>query len=60
MSDVIAINQLVEKHEQLKQEIAKVIVGQDAVIDMSSLEDGIYLARVTIQGNSEIIKILKQ
>lgn len=33
MSDVAAINQLVEKHKLLKREIAKVIVGQDAVID---------------------------
>ncbi len=33
MSDVTAINNLVEKHKELKQEIAKVIVGQDAVID---------------------------
>lgn len=33
MSDVTAIKNLVEKHIALKQEIAKVIVGQDAVID---------------------------
>jgi len=33
MSDVAAINQLVNKYNQLKQEIAKVIVGQEAVID---------------------------
>ncbi|CAM3566467.1 MoxR family ATPase [Zobellia roscoffensis] len=33
MSDVQAINQLVEKHQALKKEIAKVIVGQDKVID---------------------------
>jgi MoxR-like ATPase len=33
MSDVAAINKLVEKHQQLKLEIAKVIVGQEAVID---------------------------
>jgi len=33
MSDVTAINQLVAKHKELKQEIAKIIVGQDAVID---------------------------
>ncbi len=33
MSDVTAINQLVEKHKLLKQEIAKVIVGQEAVIE---------------------------
>ncbi len=33
MSDVAAIHQLVEKHKLLRQEIAKVIVGQDAVIE---------------------------
>jgi len=33
MSDVTAINNLVAKHKALKQEIAKVIIGQDAVID---------------------------
>lgn len=33
MSDVEAIEQLVEKHEKLKKEIAKVIIGQDRVIE---------------------------
>ncbi|MCW5517350.1 AAA family ATPase [Muriicola sp. Z0-33] len=33
MSDVAAIKKLVEKHAALKQEIAKVIVGQDEVIE---------------------------
>ncbi|HMB62644.1 MAG TPA: MoxR family ATPase [Eudoraea sp.] len=33
MSDVAAIKNLVEKHQALKQEIAKVIVGQHEVID---------------------------
>ncbi len=33
MSDVAAIQNLVEKHLGLKKEIAKAIVGQDAVID---------------------------
>ena len=33
MSDVTAIENLVKKHKNLKQEIAKVIVGQDTVID---------------------------
>lgn len=33
MSDVTAVNQLVEKHTALKNEIAKVIIGQDAVIE---------------------------
>lgn len=34
MSDVTAINNLVQKHGALKQEIAKVIVGQHEVIDL--------------------------
>ncbi len=33
MSDVTAINNLVTRHKELKQEIAKIIIGQDAVID---------------------------
>jgi len=33
MSDVAAINELVKKNQQLKAEIAKIIVGQEAVID---------------------------
>ncbi len=33
MSDVVAIANLVEKHIALKREIAKVIIGQDEVVD---------------------------
>ncbi|KIC00319.1 ATPase AAA [Flavobacterium sp. KMS] len=33
MSDVIAIHNLVQKRNELKAEIAKIIVGQDAVVD---------------------------
>ena len=33
MSDVAAIDQLVAKHKALKQEVSKIIVGQEAVID---------------------------
>lgn len=33
MSDVLAVEQLVKKHAQLKKEISKVIIGQEAVID---------------------------
>ncbi|WP_394746782.1 AAA family ATPase [Spongiimicrobium salis] len=33
MSDVTAINNLVEKHQALKKEIAKVIIGQTEVVD---------------------------
>jgi len=34
MSDVSAINELVKKHEALKQEIAKIIIGQNEVINL--------------------------
>ena len=33
MSDVLAVEQLVKKHAQLKKEISKIIIGQEAVID---------------------------
>ena len=33
MSDVAAVNELVEKHQALKVEIGKVIIGQERVID---------------------------
>ncbi|MEM8520442.1 MoxR family ATPase [Flavobacterium sp. PL12] len=33
MSDVAAIQNLVQKREELKKEIAKIIVGQDSVVD---------------------------
>ena len=33
MSDVAAVENLVKKHQELKKEIAKVIVGQETVID---------------------------
>jgi MoxR-like ATPase len=33
MSDVTAINNLVAKHKALRKEIAKIIIGQDTVID---------------------------
>lgn len=33
MSDVASINRLVEKHKELKREIAKVIIGQEEVVN---------------------------
>ncbi|HSI69761.1 MAG TPA: MoxR family ATPase [Gillisia sp.] len=33
MSDVVAVENLVEKHKQLRQEISKVIVGQEDVVN---------------------------
>ena len=32
MSDVAAIDNLVKKHQDLKREIAKIIIGQEKVI----------------------------
>lgn len=32
MSDIVAVEQLVNKHKELKKEIAKVIIGQDEVV----------------------------
>lgn len=37
MSDVAAVDKLVQKHSALKKEIAKVIVGQEAVVDQMLL-----------------------
>lgn len=34
MSDVVAVENLVKKHQDLRKEIAKVIVGQDKVIEL--------------------------
>jgi len=59
MSDVIAINQLVEKHEQLKQEIAKVIVGQDAVIDqiLLAIFSGGHVLLVGVPGLAKTLMV---
>jgi MoxR-like ATPase len=47
MSDVAAIHNLVQKRNELKSEIAKIIVGQDAVVDQVLLcifqEDMLFL-----------------
>ncbi len=40
--------------------ISRELSSQNEVIDLSGLNDGIYLATVTINGNSKTIKILKQ
>ncbi|MEP0211724.1 MAG: MoxR family ATPase [Cellulophaga sp.] len=50
MSDVTAVKNLVEKHHALKQEIAKVIVGQDVVIDQ-------ILLSIYIGGHSLLVGV---
>lgn len=59
MSDVTAINQLVEKHKLLKREIAKVIVGQDAVIDqiLLAIFSGGHVLLVGVPGLAKTLMV---
>ncbi|PHS04878.1 MAG: AAA family ATPase [Kordia sp.] len=59
MSDVAAVNKLVEKHKQLKQEIAKVIVGQDAVIDqiLLAIFSGGHVLLVGVPGLAKTLMV---
>ncbi len=59
MSDVAAINQLVEKHKQLKAEIAKVIVGQDKVIEeiLLSIFSGGHALLIGVPGLAKTLMV---
>jgi MoxR-like ATPase len=59
MSDVIAINTLVDKYKLLKQEIAKVIVGQDAVIDqiLLAIFSGGHVLLVGVPGLAKTLMV---
>lgn len=59
MSDVAAINQLVKKYTHLKQEIAKVIVGQDAVIDqiLISIFSGGHALLIGVPGLAKTLMV---
>ena len=59
MSDVAAINQLVEKHTQLKAEIAKVIVGQEKVIDeiLLSIFSGGHALLIGVPGLAKTLMV---
>jgi MoxR-like ATPase len=59
MSDVTAIHQLVEKHKLLKQEIAKVIVGQDAVIEeiLLAIFSGGHVLLVGVPGLAKTLMV---
>ena len=59
MSDVAAINELVKKHALLKQEIAKVIVGQDAVIDqiLLSIFSGGHALLIGVPGLAKTLMV---
>ena len=59
MSDVTAIENLVEKHHALKKEISKVIVGQDEVIDqiLISIYTGGHSLLVGVPGLAKTLMV---
>ncbi len=59
MSDVAAIQKLVEKHKALKKEIAKIIVGQDQVIDqiLLSIYSGGHSLLIGVPGLAKTLMV---
>ena len=59
MSDVTTINNYVKKFEQLKKEIAKVIIGQDAVIEhiLNSIFSGGHVLLVGVPGLAKTLMV---
>ena len=59
MSDVAAINQLVKKYKDLKQEIAKIIVGQDDVVDqiLISIFSGGHALLIGVPGLAKTLMV---
>lgn len=65
-SDVLTITsstlafENIEIYNLLGQQVVNKISSQTTeTVDMSSLEDGVYLAKVTIEGRTQTVKILK-
>ncbi len=59
MSDVAAIDNLVKKHQKLKKEIAKVIIGQEKVIDeiLISVFSGGHALLVGVPGLAKTLMV---
>ena len=59
MSDVAYLKQLLKKYETLKQEISKVIVGQDAVIEqiLISIFSGVHSLLVGVPGLAKTLMV---
>ncbi len=59
MSDVAAINNLVQKRLELKKEISKIIVGQDAVVDqiLLSIFSGGHALLVGVPGLAKTLMV---
>ncbi len=59
MSDVAAVNNLVEKHESLKKEIAKIIVGQNEVVNqiLLSIYSGGHSLLIGVPGLAKTLMV---
>ncbi len=59
MSDVAAVGSLVEKHKKLKQEIAKVIVGQEEVVNqiLLSIYSGGHALLIGVPGLAKTLMV---
>lgn len=59
MSDVAALKQLVKKHDQLKQEIAKVIIGQEEVVEsvLNAVFSGGHVLLVGVPGLAKTLLV---
>ncbi len=59
MSDVAAVGSLVEKHKQLRQEIAKVIVGQEEVVNqiLLSIYSGGHALLIGVPGLAKTLMV---
>lgn len=59
MSDVAAVNQLVERYKELKQEVAKVIVGQDDVVNqiLISIFSGGHALLIGVPGLAKTLMV---
>ncbi|EIJ39178.1 MoxR-like ATPase [Galbibacter orientalis DSM 19592] len=59
MSDVTAVENLVKKHRELKQEIAKIIIGQEQVIDeiLLSIYSGGHALLIGVPGLAKTLMV---
>ncbi len=59
MSDVTALEQLVKKHSQLKQEVAKIIIGQEKVVDsvLNAIFSGGHVLLIGVPGLAKTLLV---
>lgn len=59
MSDVTALEQLVEKYSQLKQEVAKVIIGQEEVVEgvLNAIFSGGHVLLIGVPGLAKTLLV---